>query len=148
MGPGRRASGAYRATTSAYPPAGTKQISWLSGFPATGSPHREADGRQLLLGEAREDVGLVLVAVRAAQEPDAARRVARHPGVVARRQEVHPEPPHALEEERELDGAVAGDAGVRRPTAGVLAGEVPDDLPLELLPEVQDVVADPQGPGD
>src|SRR2546427_3681083 len=104
---------------------------------------RKAQVRQLLLGEAREDIRLVLVPVDRAQEPVPAVRGPVHAGVMPRGQELHADPADPAQEEIELDRLVAGDAGVRGAPAGVLPGEAAGDAPPAPRPEAEHVMPDP-----
>ncbi len=103
--------------------------------------HREQQARELGLLQRVEDVGLVLAVVDGAVQLEAVVAVA-DARIVSRRKVTGVEGDGAVEQGAKLDVLVAGEAGVGRATALVLADEVVDDLAPELLLQVEDVVRD------
>ena len=103
---------------------------------------RHQEVRERLLVEVVERIRLVLVGVDALLEHIAARLVLRDARIVARRDVIRAELHGLLQEPLELDVAVAGDAGIRRPALRVVREEVIDDLFLEHLLEVHGVMRD------
>ena len=162
MSPGTAASGFSRSTRSRYLPSGTKQMSWLSGFVATGrskraacrahvalrhAAEREAQIVELDLRGGEQEIALVArridrgMQLRPARCRDAARVVAgrkgRRPQVVRDRQKV-----------AELDRAVALDARDRRFAARIAVDEIGDHRVLEAALVVEHVMRDADPVGD
>ena len=108
--------------------------------------HWKERPRQLPLGQGEEEVGLVLLPVRPAQEAQVAARLRPFPGrpagrpdraagqprVVASGQEAAAQLLGSPQQEAELHRLVAGDAGIGGQAGGVGGGEGADDLLLEL----------------
>ncbi len=141
-----------------------KQISWLSGLSATGSPtparvladlvlRTIADGergaRQLVLRQREQEVRLILGRIDPAPEPIAeGGLISLDARVVSRCHDVGAEAARVLGEGRELQVAVAVRARQRRPAGCVLLHEVRHDLLVELPLEIDDVVGDVDPGGD
>ncbi len=141
-----------------------KQISCESGFSARARPlltgnlahfglgevaQRKERARQLLLGEAEEEVGLVLGMIGGALEnPAVARRVVLVDGVVAGGDAAGADGARGLEELVELEMVVAERTGDRRPAGEVLGDERPHHILLEALFLVDDVVGNAEVLGD
>ena len=142
-----------------------KQISWLSGLSATGSPASAAicrisslryspTGRSRRLSsslaQGEQDVGLVLALVCPGEQLEPA-AVGTNAGVVTCGDVVGVQEHGSAEQEVELDLVVAGKARVGSAAPVVLLYEVIHHMLLELALEVQDVVwsaddlADPPG---
>ena len=136
-----------------------KQTSWLSGLAAVRRPKRTACARtsalvisptgnehpaQLGLAQHGQHVGLVLVGVGPAAQARARARAAvtRAWWPVARRSK--PSRSARSQQPVELDGPVALDAGVGRPSPRVRLDVGRHHLPVELLGQVEDVVVDAQ----
>ena len=100
------------------------------------------------MSEDKEDVGLVLAGVDAAEEAHAAVRAVGEAGVMAGGDIVGVELEGAVHEEVDLDAVVASDAGVEGTAALVLGEEVVDDVGAELALGVDDVVACAEGVAD
>src|SRR5690606_19689660 len=97
---------------------------------------------------APQRVALVLVAVAAAADDPAARRVVLpDAGVVARGDEVAAEGVGALEEGGPLDVGVAEDARVGRAPFEIVGGEPLDDAVAKLLADVDDEVGEAEADG-
>ena len=132
-----------------------KQTSWLSGLAAVRSPkparvrphvglghlpHREEHPAELGLAQHGQHVRLVLVEV--GPPAQAERGPACDPGVVARGQPVEAQAVRPRQQPVELDGPVALDAGIGRPSPCVRLHVGRHHVPVELLGQVEDVVLD------
>jgi hypothetical protein len=96
---------------------------------------------ELLLGGGEEEIALVPVEVGRAEQ-GALVALLRRAHVVAGRQRVGAEVLRGLQEVRELDGLVAGDAGDRGFAGDVAVGKAVHDLLLEAAFIVEHVVRD------
>ena len=110
--------------------------------------HGEDHAGDLLLGEAVQEVALVLAGIDAAQQLDAVVRVT-DAGVVPRGDEVGPHGHGMVEEGAELDLCVAENVGIGRAASAVFAQKVGEDALAVFLREVDglDVDADHVGDG-
>ena len=110
-----------------------------------------ADGKhgpgELFLGEACQEVGLVLHLIQPFQKADAA-LIPGQPGVVARSQSVCAGLHGEVQKGFELDLRVAEHVRVGGPSGGILRQEVGEDPVLILLGKVDRVVGDVQGFAD
>src|SRR5262249_18449336 len=96
-----------------------------------------------------QEVALVLLEVPAAMEDEpAGPAVSRDAGVVPGGHGVRLPRQGTLEERAELHLTVADDAGAGRPAGPILPREVGDDQLRELALVVQEVVGNPELPGD
>ena len=110
---------------------------------------REEGVSELLLGEAEEEVSLVLGEIgRTLEDPAAALRVELVDGVVASGDAVGADGARGLEELIELEVIVAKRAGNGRAAGEVLADEGTDNILLEALFLIDDVVGDAEALGD
>ena len=107
---------------------------------------RQADMRQLLLGEVVEHVALVLALVQPLFEQETAGGlVLLHPGIVARDHILHAVCPGPVQQMAELHIFIAVDAGVRRAARLIHADEFFNDLLPEVGREIQHLVRDIHG---
>ena len=115
-------------------------------------PDGEKRPRQLLLRQLAEEIALILVAVDTRQQAVMLRAVGRRdalpPAIVSRRHEIGPQPQRLLQENVELDLAVAQHVGIGRAPPFVLGEHVIDHPPPVLLREVDDVEGNVEPPGD
>src|SRR5947199_5969094 len=99
----------------------------LAHLPLRMLTDREPHPAQLRLGKPVEDIGLVLVLVaRPQQTVPTADRITLDARVVPGGDTVQSQRGHLLQQERELDGLVAGNAGIARSPHSVLSGAVAD----------------------
>ena len=123
---------------------GRRHVQALGDLPDLGlvkMSDREDRGGKLLLGEAKEEVGLILVGVFAAQKPETAGRgILILKGVVARGDVIDAEGASSRKKGVELHVGVAVGAGQGSPTLGIVLHERLDDALAESVLEVQDVV--------
>ena len=112
---------------------------------------RENQIRELLLLQARQEIGLVLAGVLSAQElPAAARFVEPGPRVVARGElvEFRALRPGLVDQEAELHPLVAAHARIRRAPRQIFLPEILQDGLFVLLRQRHDPVLDPEPRGD
>ena len=110
---------------------------------------REQSSRELLLGEAEEEVGLVLGSIRGAlEDPALADGVELVDGVVAGGDAACADGAGGLEQRVELEVVVAERAGDGRAAVEILVDEGADDILLEALLLVDDVVGNAEVLGD
>jgi len=106
------------------------------------APDGQKEPAEHILAEHVQDVALVLVRIHASLETMGAIFESRHPGVVTGCDAVEPDHPGPIEEEIELDVAVALDARVRCPAAAIRIDVRLHHVLCELVAEVEDVVLD------
>src|SRR6266699_1200746 len=110
---------------------------------------REERVREVGGAEREQEVGLVLGRVDGGPEVRAAgRRVGADARVVAGCEPAGAERAGALPEDAELEVPVAARARVRGAAGHVLGDERTDDVPLEVVGEVEDVVREAEAVGD
>jgi hypothetical protein len=101
--------------------------------------NRQQEGRKLRLGQIAQDVTLVLLVVRATNEEVFAATF-DDLGVVAGRHPVKTQPSRSIEEQVELDVAIALNTGIRGLALGVGRHERCDDVTFELVGVIEDVM--------
>src|SRR5262245_1586140 len=128
---------------------GQAETTCLSAYLGLGKrPNREHSTRELILCQRKEEVGLILLGIRAALQQPSPVHIALHTSVMAGRDVLGAEASSALQERRELQIAVAMRTRQRRPARCVLLNEVRDDGLAELALEIDDVVRKTDRRGD
>ena len=114
-------------------------------------PDGEKRPRQLLLRQLAEEIALILVAVDTRQQAVMLRAVGRRdalpPAIVSRRHEIGPQPQRLLQENVELDLAVAQHVGIGRAAPFVFGEHVIHDTRAVVCREVDHVQLDVEFPG-
>ena len=111
------------------------------------APQRKERMRQLLLRHGIQNVALILGRIERFLE-NIFPVLLLDARIMSGRHMVAAQKPRALEQLVELHEAVAVDARIRRAAMTVAANKLADDLFLEILREIEHVVAHPQPRGD